>query len=111
MVKRVFYIEKEKFLRSMVELALKAKKAEIYTVDTLSENFYLIDDLKPQLVLFDMDATPQDLEKLYMYHDRLKLIATGPIDLMSTLDPRVSGFIPKPIVAHNLAERILSLID
>lgn len=95
----------------MVELALKAKKAEIYTVDTLSENFYLIDDLKPQLVLFDLDATPQDLEKLYSYHDRLKLIATGPSHLMSTLDPRVSGFIPKPIVAHKLADRILSLID
>ncbi len=111
MVKRVFYIEKEKFLRSMIEVALKAKKAEIYTVDTLSNNFYLIDDLNPQLVLFDLDNTPQDLEQLYQYHNRLKLIATGPIGSENSLDSRVSGFIPKPIVAHNLAERILSLID
>ena len=41
MVKRVFYIEKEKFLRSLMELALRAKKAEVYTVESLNDNFYL----------------------------------------------------------------------
>ncbi len=95
----------------MVEVALKAKKAEIYTVDTLNGNFYLIDDLKPQLVIFDLDCASQDLEQLYLYHDKVKLIATGPLGAENSLDKRVKGFIAKPIVAHNLAERILGLID
>ena len=111
MVKRVFYIEKEKFLRSMMELALRAKKAEVYTVETLSDNFYLIDDLKPELILFDLDLPASDLEKLYEYSNKAKLIATGPVGSENSLDKRVSGFIPKPLVAHNLAERVLSLID
>lgn len=111
MVKRVFYIEKEKFLRSMMELALRAKKAEVYTVETLSENFYLLDDLKPELIIFDLDQKPSDLEKLYEYSKQAKLVATGPIGSENTLDKRVSGFLPKPLVAHNLAERVLSLID
>ena len=111
MVKKVFYVEKEKFLRSMFELALRAKKAEIYTVETLKDNFYLIDDLKPDLVIFDLDQSLSDLESLYEYSDRLRLVATGSPEFEFTLDKRVRGFLPKPIVAHNLAERVLSLID
>ncbi|AUN99392.1 hypothetical protein DOM21_03990 [Bacteriovorax stolpii] len=111
MVKRVFYIEKEKFLRSMMELALRAKKAEVYTVETLNENFYLIDDLKPNLIIFDLDNNPADLERLYEYSQGTKLVATGPVGSENSLDKRVSGFIPKPLVAHNLAERVLALID
>ncbi len=111
MVKSVFYVEKEKFLRSMMELALRAKKAEVYTVESLSENFYLIDDLKPDLVIFDLDNSPADLEKLYEYSGKVKLVATGAPGSENSLDKRVSGFIPKPIVAHNLAERVLALID
>jgi len=111
MVKKVFYIEKEKFLRSMFEVALRAKKAEIYTVETLKENFYLIDDLKPDLIIFDLDQSASDLETLYEYSDRIRLVATGAPEKEKILDPRLRGFIPKPIVAHNLAERVLSLID
>ncbi len=115
MVKRVFYIEKEKFLRSMMELALRAKKAEVYTVETLSENFYLIDDLAPDLIVFDRDtcmqAGPEALNKLFAYSDRAKLIMTGAPNYENSLPLNVSGFISKPIIAHNLAERILSLID
>ena len=115
MVKRVFYIEKEKFLRSLMELALRAKKAEVYTVETLSDNFYLIDDLAPELIIFDfetcVEAGPEALSKLFSYSDRAKLIMTGSPNHQNSLPLKVSGFIPKPIVAHNLAERILSLID
>ncbi|MEA9355481.1 response regulator [Bacteriovorax sp. PP10] len=115
MVKRVFYIEKEKFLRSMMELALRAKKAEVYTVETLAENFYLIDDLKPELIIFDLDTAqasgPEALEKLYSYATHAKLIMTGAPSSENSMNKIVSGFIPKPIVAHNLAERVLSLID
>ena len=111
MVKKVFYVEKEKFLRSMFEVALRAKKAEIYTVETLKENFYLIDDLKPDLIIFDLDQASSDLETLYGYSDRIKLVATGSPESQKGLDSRVRGFLPKPIIAHNLAERVLSLID
>ena len=111
MVKKVFYVEKEKFLRSMMELALRAKKAEIYTVETLKENFYLIDDLKPDLIIFDLDQAPGDLQTLYEYSKKAKLIATGPAGSEKNLDTRVSGHLEKPLVAHNLAERVLSLID
>ena len=95
----------------MFEVALRAKKAEIYTVETLKDNFYLIDDLKPDLIIFDLDQAPTDLETLYGYSKQIRLVATGAAEKEKALDSRVTGFLPKPIVAHNLAERVLSLID
>ena len=115
MVKRVFYIEKEKFLRSMMELALRAKKAEVYTIGTLEENFYLLDDLKPDLIIFDLDtcleAGSEALDKLLSYSKQAKLVMTGPQSSEHSMPKNVSGFISKPIVAHNLAERVLALVD
>lgn len=115
MVKKVFYIEKEKFLRSMMELALRAKKAEVYTVETLTENFYLLDDLKPDLIIFDLEtvvlAGSDAMEKLLSYQHVAKLIMAGTVGSENTMDSRVKGFLSKPLVAHNLAERVLSLID
>jgi response regulator RpfG family c-di-GMP phosphodiesterase len=115
MVKKVFYIEKEKFLRSMMEFALRAKKAEVYTVETLEENFYLLDDLKPDLVIFDLEtcqkAGVEAMDQLLSYSKHSKLIATCPPGSENSLDSRVKGHLLKPIVAHNLAERVLSLID
>lgn len=115
MVKRVFYIEKEKFLRSMFELALRAKKAEVYTVETLEDNFYLIDDLKPEVIIFDLEscqsAGTEAMEKLLSYSKTSHLVQTGIAGSENTMDKRVKSFLEKPIVAHNLAERVLSLID
>jgi hypothetical protein len=114
MGKRVFYVEKEKFLRSMMELALRAKGVEIHTVETLKDNTYLLEDLSPQLVIFDLDTCkefPAELEELYAFGQKAKIIATFPKDQKPNLDQRVSGHLEKPLVALTLAERILSLVD
>lgn len=95
----------------MFEFALKAKGAEIYTIDTLKDNFYLIDDINPDLIIFEIDQNKNDLERLYSYSPKTKLVASGPIASQTLLHSSVSSFIPKPIEAHGLAERILALID
>jgi DNA-binding response OmpR family regulator len=113
MGKRVLYIEKEKFLRTMMELALRAKGAEIHTVEALRDNIYLLNDLSPQLILFDLETCEKDqkeLEELYQYSTKAKLVAVVK-DSSLQLDPRVSGKMDKPLEATRLAEKILSLID
>lgn len=114
MGKRVLYIEKEKFLRSMMELALRAKDAEIHTVETLQDHLYLLDALKPQLIIFDLETcstNPEELEQLLAFSAKAKLIATGSPEFLKNLDKRVSGSLEKPLVAHTLALRVLSLVD
>ncbi len=95
----------------MMEVAFKAKNAEIYTIETLNNNFYQLDDIKPDLVIFTLNENTDDLERLYTYADYCKLVLSAPAEYQNQMHSKVSGFLPKPIVAHTLAERVLALID
>jgi DNA-binding response OmpR family regulator len=111
MVKKVFYIEKVEFLRSMMEFALKAHGAEIYTVDTIENNFYLLDDLEPDLILFDVETAKNQLAELSEYSSRAILVAIGSEDSRSEVMGMVKNYLTKPLEAKNIADRILSLLD
>lgn len=117
MVKCVFYVEKEKFLRSLFEVALKARKQEIYTVESLQKNLYLLEDLRPQLVILDTEtvkSTPELVRDVFNYRIKypgVKIVLTGREEDIEVLGERADAFLLKPILATNLASRILSLID
>ncbi len=109
--KKVFYIEKVEFMRSMMEFALKAKGAEIYTIDTLENNFYLLDDLLPDLIIFDVDTAKNHLENLKVYGQKAVLVAVGDESSRPLVEGMVKAFLPKPLEAKNIASRILALLD
>lgn len=109
--KKVFYIEKGEFLRSMMEFALKAKGAEIFTVDTLENNFYLLDDLTPDLILFDVETCLDYLPKLAEYSAKALLVGVGKEEQKALVTPMVSHYLTKPLEAKNIASRILALLD
>lgn len=110
-IKKVFYVEKTEFLRSMMEFALRARGAEIYTVATLENNFYLLDDLEPDLIIFDVESARSQLEKLAEYSSKAKLVATGSESECTEVQGLTKIFLTKPLEAKNIAERILSLVD
>ena len=111
MVKKVFYIEKGDFLRSMMEFALRAHGAEIYTVDTIENNFYLLDDLEPDLIIFDVETAENHLQKLSEYSSKAILVAVGSEESKLLVEGMVKNYLTKPLVAKNIASRILSLLD
>ena len=75
--KKIFYIEKGDFLRSMMEFAIRARGADIYTVDTLENNFYLLDELVPDLIIFDVKTVFNQLEELKKYKNKAHFVAVG----------------------------------
>jgi DNA-binding response OmpR family regulator len=109
--KNIFYIEKTEFLRSMMELALKSKGAQIYTVATLENNFYLLDDLKPDLVIFDVKSVGHLLDELCQLLPRNKLLALGDESERLLVEGRVKQFWTKPLEAGQLATRLLALAE
>lgn len=109
--KKIFCIEKVVFLRSAIETAIKAKGAEIYSVDSIVDHFYLLEDLKPDLILFDVQTVGDSLEQLLSYHHLAVLVAIGLEEDESLVTGRVKSFLIKPLVARGLAEQILSLVD
>ncbi len=109
--KKIFYIEKVSFLRSMMEFALRAHGAEIYSVDTLDNNFYLLEDLTPDLIIFDLDSIGENLEKIKEYSTRAVLVATGNESQQASVSDQVKMYLIKPLQAKNIAVKILSLLD
>lgn len=107
MEKEVFYIEKEKMLRSMFEIAFKNKKQGIYTIDSIVSNYYLLDDLKPKIIIFDVKTVGPELDKLLAYSTQAILVATGDKEDQNVLGANFKNFILKPISAHNLVKTIL----
>ncbi|MFA6236542.1 MAG: hypothetical protein WC635_04365 [Bacteriovorax sp.] len=110
-MKRIFYVEKAEFLRSMMEFALKARGAEIYTLDTLENNFYLLDDLRPQLILFDVETCRDHLQRLSDYSPNVVMVGVGNEENKKEVEGMVNNFILKPFEARNLAANILALLD
>ena len=109
--RKIFYVEKVAFLRSMFEAALKARGAEIYTIDTMVNNFYLLEDLKPELIIFDVQTVGDSLGAILTYQAEAVLIATGDESDRAQVEGKVAHFMPKPIEAHKLGEFILSFLD
>jgi DNA-binding response OmpR family regulator len=95
----------------MMEFALKAKGAEIYTVATLENNFYLLDDLIPDLILFDVKTIQNDLENLKKYKEKALFVAVGDEEDRIKAKSLTDIFLLKPIEAKNIANRLLGLLD
>lgn len=117
MVKSVFYVEKEKFLRSLFESALKAKKREIHTVESLQDNLYLLEDLNPALIILDIETiekTPDLIPALFDYRAKypgVKIVTTGTLEQQIRWKDKTDGFFSKPIEVTMLAHKVIALID
>lgn len=109
--KKFFYIDRIEFLRSTMEFALKAKGAQVYTVATLENNFYLLGDLLPDLIIFDVSSVGHYLDELCQQVSKCKLVAVGDESERQKVEGKVKIFIPKPIEASQLATRMFALID
>lgn len=53
-MKSVFYLDREDFIKMTVEKVLKRAQIECFTTSECDDADYLIKDLKPDLVLFDL---------------------------------------------------------
>lgn len=94
-----------------MEFALKQRGAEIYTVETLENNFYLLDDLVPDLIIFDVKTVGNHLENLRSYGSKAVLVAVGEEVDRSQVEGMVSLFLTKPLEAKSIAQSILGLLD
>ncbi len=100
MEKFVLVIDKEKFMRSLFETALKDSKIKVIAVESIVENYYLINDLKPVALFFDIHSTMGEYQKILAYSNLTKLIAMGfpeDFDLLKGIDENLAMKLEKPI--------------
>lgn len=110
-IKKVFYVDRGDFLRKTMEFALKPKGVDVYTVETMENNFYLLDDLLPDVIVFDVKTARPYLENLRAYGQKARLVAVGDEEDRPLVQDYVALFLPKPLIAATLANSLLSLVD
>lgn len=62
-MKIVFYIEKEKFLRQMVEESLKLSNVQGHCFESGENLSYFYEDLNPEVLLVDLESLEGHLEQ------------------------------------------------
>lgn len=105
----VLYIEKEKFLRQTLEAVFKSRGAKIHTEESLTEYFYLLDDLSPARVVLDLNSVSMEEVQKVVEMKKFKIILTGDSSKLALYtDPSIIK-IAKPIVVLNIFEQIFEL--
>lgn len=106
----VLLIEKEKFVRNLCSEIFKVKGGKIHTIDTIIDHYYLIADLNPSIIVFDVKTVGPELEKL-LASSKAKWIAIGDAEDRSSVESRVNLFIQKPLVVSHLYEQINGVLN
>lgn len=105
----VLYIEKEKFLRQTMEAIFKSRGAKIHTEESLTEYFYLLEDLSPARVILDLSSVPLEEVQKVLEMNKFKVILTGDSSQLGQYSDSAIVKIVKPIVVLNIFEQIFEV--
>lgn len=61
---KVFYVEKEMFLRQVIEQALQKQAHQVMTIDGIDDCLHFIEDFAPSLLLIDLLTCRDHLDQL-----------------------------------------------
>ncbi|MCK5882400.1 MAG: hypothetical protein KAG61_01830 [Bacteriovoracaceae bacterium] len=112
-MKSVFFIDKEKFLRTMLELVFKERGLDIYTIESGADCTYLIDDLTPDLIVADLATLSPDIETFFSSFEERNI--TVPIlalgmesdwDQLEKFQDRFVGLEKKPLSPTGIVEKL-----
>lgn len=106
----VLLIEKEKFVRNLCSEIFKVKSGKIHTIESIIDHYYLISDLNPSIIVFDVKTVGNELDKL-LASSTSKFIAIGDQEDKENVGNRVNLFIQKPLVVSHLYEQINAVLN
>ena len=112
----VLWIDQNTFATDLIERIFKKKSLSLYTIQSVEDFSYLVDDLSPSLVVLDTETffkNPQAF--LWQYEKSLKMqalpiILLGPEGDFSFLKNKI-GVIKKPIEPFELPELLMKMIS
>lgn len=105
----VLYIEKEKFLRQTLEAVFKSRGAKIHTEESLTEYFYLLDDLTPSRVILDLSSVSSEEVQKVIELKKFKIILIGDSGQLGQYSDSAIVKIVKPIIVLNIFEQIFEV--
>jgi len=112
----VLWIDDNKFATGLLEKAFKKAGVEFYTIDSVKDFTYLVDDLNPAVIYLDTQTFLKGKEDfLRQYNASSKMQQTGFIlDQKSeetSFLKKIQGIIEKPINPFELPEKIQKICN
>ncbi len=114
MLKQVFWLDQNKFVCNLIEATLKKEGVSCYTHQTGDGFRYLIEDIKPDLVVIDFQSISHIQEKI----DEELSTCTCPVILSLKEEERSlvklkknNGSLSKPIEPMILADNLKALLN
>lgn len=80
----VLWIDQNTFASSLLEKVFKKKGLDFYTIPHARDFVYLVDDLKPSLIILDAHTIRQDLEAFRNQYENSENLRTTPAAVIGT---------------------------
>jgi response regulator RpfG family c-di-GMP phosphodiesterase len=113
--KQVFWISPDQFVLKMVEKLFKGHGDAIYTSPEYLGIDYLLQDIKPDLLIFDLDAVNQDYQafsqQLTEHKQQLFKVAYANKQTWEQFADKqqINAFISKPLEVNSLYQQLKKL--
>ncbi len=78
----ILWIDQNTFASSLIEKVFKKKGLEFYTLPHARDFLYLVDDLKPELIVLDVQTLKVDEEAFRNQYESSELLRNTPIVLI-----------------------------
>lgn len=118
MLDQVILIEKTKLVSKLLSTVLESNGAKCYVLNELEDFSYLVDDLRPQILLVEVSTLRDDLELFWKAIDNsafksFKLVLFGKKDDVDSITniERFDSKLYKPIDISNIYEQLSSLVE
>jgi DNA-binding response OmpR family regulator len=113
---QIIYLEREKFLARMVEMALEKSGVKVYFTDQI-DIFYLLDDLRPDLLLINLEIwndpafDQEKLTKSEAYGQICRVALGQPQDIAAASTENIfHGYLTKPLSPTDLFQKLSSFL-
>jgi len=106
--KMVVYVEKEKFLRELMEKATSGAGFDIYSYPD-HDCMHFIDDLKPDLLILDGQTISKEFIERLDAH--IPVILTGDLPALESLSRPIHTHIEKPLGPFDLVAIVSKILQ
>lgn len=106
-MKNIIYVENEAFLRDVMKEMANQLGMQAYTYDASEELAFYLEDIKPDILIIDIDSVGERALSLIQSLDKFeftpKIMVTGRSEALSAeLNQLISSYIRKPFDPHQL---------
>jgi DNA-binding NtrC family response regulator len=75
----ILWVDKNTFATTLLEDIFKKRNISFYTINSVENFSYLVEDLKPSLMVLDSQTALENLEKLKLQYDSSEALRNLPV--------------------------------